>query len=1128
MQIVPLIGTSVSLRCDVGRATTRDNTMTEAADQIRNVFSFGPFRLISSERLLTNEGISVQLGARALEILIALVSRPGQAVSKRDLINWVWPDVVVDEGSLRFHVANLRKALGEGKDGARYIITLAGRGYCFVAPTSRSSSESTVNAPVATILPRDNMPGRLTGMVGRTDGVAAVSTWRAMSMPDESIRLIHAAGECEIDLARRELRVLGSPVPVGGRAFGVIEILARSAGEVVTKDELMGRIWPGAIVTEKTLQVHAMAVRKALGPYRTLLKTESRRGYRLLGSWTVRRHDAAKPLAGPQRLRVDGASPVTKFPAPITRLIGRTAAVARLLDLISAYRVVTLTGPGGIGKTSLALKVARGVVGEFADGGWLVELASLSDPTRVPTEVAHALRLQTEPNSGTPESVARAIGDQKLLLVLDNCEHLVEAVASLGETLVRLCPHISIVATSRETLGIQGEYVYRVPPLAVPAPGRDGADNIMNHSAVELFITRTQALGKDLSPRADELPHVGAICRHLDGIPLAIEFAAARAATLGIQPVAAGLHNRFLLLTRGRRTAIPRHQTLRAALDWSYELLSEAEQLLLRYLAIFAGGFTIGAAAAVVNDSAADPSAVREGIASLVTKSLVNLDRDIDSRWYLLETIRAYALEKLAEDGERDGAALRHATYYRDLFSRSASGSNASISPDERMGRNREIDNVRSALDWCFSATEGTAIGVDLASGCAVWLRVDVGTSEFDTMRNVGQPLDLLTRALDAAEGLDDLYAQERALVGIITFHSFNAEHDRTRVAAERLLQVTNQIGDAVLSRNAEGLMGAALVIIGRLREAQGFLQRYLNVDRPLPDQSRWSGSPVPHGAAAGAFLSRAFWIRRFIDQARLENQASARAFVSRALWFRGFVDQARLEAQASLDELSAADLPFPLCRVLYYGMCHIMPTTGDFAAAEQCIARLIEAAARINAPFWQTAGRFLSGKLMIERGEFALGVPVLNDAFNACRRTGWRMSYPEFKGALATGLAGLGQIDEALTAVSEGLDGALQGEHGQDLFFAELLRVKGEILLRRDAATAAEEAFREALSVARGQEALLWKLRAALSLARVRANQDRGGEARQFLALVYNRFTGGFQTPDLRAAKAFLDEPPA
>jgi tetratricopeptide (TPR) repeat protein len=371
-----------------------------------------------------------------------------------------------------------------------------------------------------------------------------------------------------------------------------------------------------------------------------------------------------------------------------------------------------------------------------------------------------------------------------------------------------------------------------------------------------------------------------------------------------------------------------------------------------------------------------------------------------------------------------------------------------------------------------------------------------------DTTRGARQSLDLLTKALDTAEVLGDLDAQARALVGVITHHSFSVEHDKTRKATERLLQVADRIGNAALSRSADELVGAALVMVGRPREAQGFLQRFLDADRSIPDQSRWSRIMLVYRGAAYAFLSR-------------------------ALWLRGFIDQARPAAQTSLDALAATDYPFVLCRVLYHGICRIMPTTGDFAAAERCIVHLIETATRINAPFWLTAGHFLSGKLMIERGEFARGVAVLRDAFDVCRRTGWRMAYPEFKGALANGLAGSGQLDDALAAVIEGLDDVVQREHGHDLFFAELLRIKGEILLRQGDITAAELSFREAIDVAREQEALLWELRAAVSLAHLRIGQDRRGEAKPLVAQVYDRFTEGFGVPDLRMAKAFLDERP-
>ena len=241
-----------------------------------------------------------------------------------------------------------------------------------------------------------------------------------------------------------------------------------------------------------------MAVRKALGPYRTLLKTESRRGYRLLGDWTVRRHDAAKPPIGLQRMRVDGESPVTNFPATVTRLVGRTAAVARLRDLMSAYRVVTLTGPGGIGKTSLALKVARGVVGEYADGGWLVELASLSDPALVPAVVARALRLPIRAQQRHARNRRACHRGQKAAPGPRQLRAPHRAVATLAETLLAHCPHTTIVTTSRETLGSQGEHVYRVPPLEVPAPGRDEADHILTSQRGRAVYRPNKGVGHGL------------------------------------------------------------------------------------------------------------------------------------------------------------------------------------------------------------------------------------------------------------------------------------------------------------------------------------------------------------------------------------------------------------------------------------------------------------------------------------------------------------------------------------------------------------------------------------------------------------------------------------------------------
>ena len=365
--------------------------------------------------------------------------------------------------------------------------------------------------------------------------------------------LVYEYGQWQVHLGRRELRSNGVAVPIGARAFEIIEVLVRSANELVTKNDIMNRIWPGAIVGENTLQVHISAIRKALGPDRAMLKTASGRGYRLLGDWTPRQQGSATaPVASPP-MREPGAPPANNFPLIAGRLIGRAAAARHVRDLVSAYRVVTLTGPGGIGKTSLAIEAARGLLADFDDGGWFVELASLSDPDLVPSTVASALGLKLS-GEISAESVARAVGAKHLLLVLDNCEHVIDAAANLAERFVRLCPHTTILVTSREVLRIDGEAVYRVPPLDVPALGQETPDHILGHSAVELFIARMNALGAGFSPRAEELTSVAAICRRLDGIPLAIEFAAASAATLGIASVAAGLRDRFALLTGGRRT----------------------------------------------------------------------------------------------------------------------------------------------------------------------------------------------------------------------------------------------------------------------------------------------------------------------------------------------------------------------------------------------------------------------------------------------------------------------------------------------------------------------------------------------------------------------------------------------
>jgi predicted ATPase/DNA-binding winged helix-turn-helix (wHTH) protein len=957
---------------------------------------------------------------------------------------------------------------------------------------------------------------------------------RMPRVPERSRQPVYESGEYQIDLARRELRTRGVPVPVGGRAFEIIETLIQSAGELVTKSDLMDRVWPGAIVEENTLQVHLSAVRKALGPYRGMLKTESGRGYRLLGGWAIRPEN---PVVGPADiapiLARAGQPFSNNFPAMASGLIGRTIAVQHLRDLLSAYRAVTLTGPGGIGKTTLALEVARSLFPSFEGDGRFVELASLSDPELVPSSVASVLGLSLVGDRISAETVARAIGDKKLLLVLDNCEHVIDAAAELAETIVHLCRHSTVLTTSREALRTEGEHVYRVPPLDVPPMHDPALGDVAGHSAVQLFIARARALDSGFSPHGESLAVIATICARLDGIPLAIEFAAARVASLGLQEVAARLEDRFELLTGGRRTALPRHKTLRATLDWSYELLAGPERVILRRLAVFAGAFGLEAASTVVASAEVPRSEVVVGLASLVTKSLVAAKVDgIATGYRLLDTTRAYALEKLFESGERERLARRHAEYHRDLFERAETESETRSRAEWLADYGPEIDNLRAALDWAFSPGGDSSVGTALtAAAVPLWMHLSLldeghtrvkralaaiegkenadGRCEMKLHAALGLSLmqtkgpmlaaAAWTKVLEAAKALGDVEYQLRALGGLYMYRLTSGGYRPTLEIAQQLCSIAANQPDPTDWLVGNRMVGTALHYLGDQAEARGHLETML------------SSYVTP--------VHRSHIVRFQFDQ-----RVTAQCTLARVLWVQGFSDQAVSTAQSALDEAWSIGHELTLCNTLAQAACPVALEVGDLDTAEHYTALLLEYAARYALTRHAIQGRVFKGALLIQRGDIHRGVDLLRAALHDLRETGFVQSYPRFVALLADGLRRAGQAQQGHLAIDAALAHCEQYE--ERWCMAELLRIKGELVLLQGApaAVAAEGHFRKALDWARQQDALSFELRASTNLVQLMRDQGRSADARALLQPICDRFTEGFDTADFRAATALLD----
>jgi predicted ATPase/DNA-binding winged helix-turn-helix (wHTH) protein len=944
-------------------------------------------------------------------------------------------------------------------------------------------------------------------------------------------------GRFRIVPRRRELLVDTKPVELGGRAFDVLMVLIEARGAVVSKETLMERVWPGRIVDENNLPAQITVLRRIFAADRDLIRTVPGRGYQFTGE--VRSVSTSRDALPDATMAATVAASVrapTNLPEPVSELIGREVELGEMLGLIGSHRLVTLVGAGGIGKTRLGIEVARHLLPRLADGAWIAELASLSDPELVPVAVATALSIDLSAGAVSVRHVASVLGSKQLLLLLDNCEHVLDAAAGMIEALLRANLGVRVIATSREPLRIEGEWIYLVPPLAVPIEGESGNSNPLEYGAIQLFIERARAAEPRFLPDRHAANAIAAVCRRLDGMPLAIELAAARAAALGVEQLAARLDDRFNLLTGGRRTALPRQQTLRATLDWSYELLTEPERAVLRHLSLFMGGLTLEAATHAAASAGISESGVIDCVGNLVDKSLVTADVGIEVRYRLLETTRAYALEKLIESGEHGDVARRHAEYYRTLFQRAAAETKTRPAAEWLTVYGLDIDNVRAALDWAFAPGGDVKIGVALTVASE---RLSFGLSLMDEFRRrVERALASLysgvhgsTRlemqlhatlaaalfntkgpgpeasaawrdVLETAERLDDTEYRLRALWGLWYNHISNGECRAALSLAQRYYTVPPNLAGQADLLIGERMLGTSQYYLGDLSNARRHLEHMLS--------------------QCTAPLRRSHMIRFQFDL-----PVAARGTLARVLWLQGFPDQAMRMAKGNVEDALAIDRVASVS--LYWALdaaCVIALTVGDLAAAEQSLAVLLDHAVKHALGFWQALSHSYEGQLLIKRGNAAGGVRCLRTGLAELREARYVLRLPGLLGALAEGMAAAGQVAQALVVIDEAL---AECEHTDERWsMTELLRIKGELLLLEgapDAPVAAENLFRQGLDWARRQAALSSELRCASSLARLWHDQARNEEARQLLPPIYNRFTEGFATSDLGAARSLMEE---
>ena len=938
-------------------------------------------------------------------------------------------------------------------------------------------------------------------------------------------------GRHKVVPSRREFFENGVHVELGGRAFDLLLALIDGQGKVLSNEQLMNRVWPGRVVEDNSLHAHVSALRKALGDSRALIRTVSGRGYQFVAEV---RASATETFAPSEETRVP-----TNLPERVSELIGREEVVEEILEVVSAHRLLTLVGSGGIGKTRLALEIARSFLKDFSDGVWLAELGSLSEPDLIVATVAQVLGVMPVNGVLSDERVAQAVRGRSLLLVLDNCEHLIEAVARLVEQLLRASTTLTIIATSREPLLVDAEYVYRVPPLEVPDEWSSADDEAYDAGALRLFIARIRASDPGFAPDPSFIATAASVCRSLDGIPLAIELAAVRCTALGIHELAARLGDRFRFLSGGRRTALPRHQTLQATFDWSFDLLLDVERVTFARLAVFVGSFGLAAASAVVGGDGVVAEDVPDHIGQLVAKSLVvtNVARG-KVMYRLLETTRAYALQRLSQTGDFSPRAATHAAYYLGALRRAALEFETLPAHGWQIVSDRDIDNVRAALDWAHSAAGDVATAEELTvAAVPLWMHLSLVN---ECRIRVQQALRL--RGANPQEGGRSRHIDMRlqaALGAALVYTSMGPE---ARAAWNDALAIAEEVGDGDYQLRALWGLWIDRLNSGEFRQSLHTAEKFLAAASTATDpNSPWLGHRLIGislhflGEQTQAAIHLDRMLTRYVSPPNLSHiiryqfdpRVTARCFHARVRWLQGFPDEAMRMTETTVEEARALGHALSFVNTLGQAACIVSLLSGNLAAAHSHATLLEDHASRHGISLWHAWSRCFAGAVLVRSGDAAGGLRILRSEFTNQPQTRRLPRYMVLLGELATALALSGEFSEARAAVAEALERAERSE--ERWYLAELNHIRGRIAVLEDddagAETVAEECFVRAIDIARDQHALSLELRASISLARLRGGQGRGDEGRAQLLAVLRRFTEGQRTADQMEARQLLDQ---